>query len=381
MGRLMTIKIRKIQKDTYFAFFLSTTIWFTPFRTFAIEAGNILCPGVGEPISKIMVLCFFIYAFIPFCNYVKVARWDLLIILFILFQWFRSLVFHVDYASNYIVILLTFLAKCVPYYFVARNTVNWKLVKQYLYKASTVSIILIGGLTLTKEMWGGGIFRGTDKYSMFYGLLIGRSVIIKCIEFIETRRFRLIPSLALAITLMIFYGTRTPIVCVGFMLFMEFMVFIADCIKNRKVISRYNSWKLALVFAGLIIAGCIFFIIARARSIDTVGPGERILYTISNGEFFKSKGRTSIFGAVGKVILEYPVLGTGIIGDRIAIVKTLEIPIDEFGGYYAHNLFMELILQNGIIIGGLFSILILLLCFNGLFRSPNRDKRLIYIYI
>lgn len=151
----MTIKIRKIERDRYFAFFLSTTIWFTPLRTFAIEVGDILYSGIGRPISKLMILCFLMYAFIPFCNYVRVKKWDVIIFLFILFQWFRSLAFHVDYTASYVSILLDFLVKCVPFYFVARNTVDWKLVKEYFYKASTVSIILMGSLTFAKEAWGG----------------------------------------------------------------------------------------------------------------------------------------------------------------------------------------------------------------------------------
>ena len=377
----MTIKLRKSERDTYFAFFLSTTIWFTPLRTFAIEVGDILHSGIGRPISKIMILCFLIYTFIPFYNYVRVKKWDAIIFIFILIQWFRSLVFHVDYAGNYISILLDFLIKCVPFYFIAGNTINWKLVKEYFYKAGTISIFLMFGLTLIKERFGGGIFNDADKYSMFYGLLIGRSVIVKCIEFFDTKKFRVLLLFILSIGLMILYGTRTPIVCVAFLLFLFFIKKVANYIKDGKIIIRYNSWKLVFAFIILLVIGSAFIIVTRARTMDTMDPGERILYTISNGKFFKSEGRLNIFNAAKQVILEHPLLGTGLIGDRIGIVKALGVSVDDFTGYYAHNLFVEFILQTGIIVGAGLTILVLLFCFNGLFRTFNDDKYLIYMYL
>ncbi len=216
---------------------------------------------------------------------------------------------------------------------------------------------------------------------MFYGLLIGRSVIVKCIEFFDTKKFRVLLLFILSIGLMILYGTRTPIVCVAFLLFLFFIKKVANYIKDGKIIIRYNSWKLVFAFIILLVIGSAFIIVTRARTMDTMDPGERILYTISNGKFFKSEGRLNIFNAAKQVILEHPLLGTGLIGDRIGIVKALGVSVDDFTGYYAHNLFVEFILQTGIIVGAGLTILVLLFCFNGLFRTFNDDKYLIYMYL
>lgn len=231
-----------------------------------------------------------------------------------------------------------------------------------------------------RKIWG-GIFNDTDKYSMFYGLLIGRSVIVKCIEFFDTKKFRVLLFIVLSIGLMILYGTRTPIVCVAFLFFMFFMKIVAEYIKSGRIIIKHDSWKLVFAFMMILLIGSAFIIMMRAKTMDTMAPGERILYTISNGKFFKSEGRTNIYNAAKQVILEHPLFGTGLIGERIEIVKVLGISADEFTGYYAHNLFIEFVLQTGILLGGGLIILTLLICFNGLFRTFNGDKCLVYMYL
>lgn len=228
---------------------------------------------------------------------------------------------------------------------------------------------------------GGGIFNDADKYSMFYGLLIGRSVIVKYIEFFDTKKFHTLFLIVLSMGLMILYGTRTPIVCVAFLFFLFFMKMVAEYIKNERMIIKHDSWKLVFAFMMLLLIGSAFVITMRAKTMDAMAPGERILYTISNGKFFKSDGRSNIYNAAKQVILEHPLLGTGLIGERIEIVKALGISADEFAGYYAHNLFIEFVLQTGVMVGGGLTILILLFCFNGLFRTFNRDKCLVYMYL
>ena len=354
----------KIEKDTFLAFFLSATIWFTPLRTFVIEVGNILYPGIGIWISRSMIICFAAYSFL----------------LFVFFQWFRSFIFHTEYVNEYVNILGKYIFKCVPYYLVARNLTNWKLVRKYLYKSGTVCILLMGGLTLIKSIKG-EIFIGTETYSMFYGLLIGKGIIIKCIEFIDTKRYQLLPFILISMVLMILYGTRTPIVCVIISILLCFTVYIIDFIRHRKIFFKRNCWKLMLIFIILCFAGVFFIEKVRNQKMNTIAPGERILYAISNGEFFQSKGRMSIYIAAGKVILNHSILGLGLIGDRIAITETLGISMEKFTGYYAHNLFLELILQNGIIIGAVFSILVIAACFHGLLIISDKDKRWVYVYL
>ena len=129
------IKILR-DKSSFFAFFLSSMIWFTPLRTFLIEVGNEFLPGTGRVLSRISILIFFIYLIYPVFRWVRVTKDCLLILIFILFQWGRPLIFYTEHISTWISVLVDFLIKVFPFYVIARQTTDWNLEKQKLYQGS-----------------------------------------------------------------------------------------------------------------------------------------------------------------------------------------------------------------------------------------------------
>lgn len=371
------IKILR-DKSSFFAFFLSSMIWFTPLRTFLIEVGNEFLPGTGRVLSRISILIFFIYLIYPVFRWVRVTKDCLLILIFILFQWGRPLIFYTEHISTWISVLVDFLIKVFPFYVIARQTTDWNLVKQKLYQGSIIAIVLMAVMTIIK-MEKGNLFHENATYSMFWGFLMGRPSTVMLVAFLDTKKIKYLLMFIISMPFVILYGTRTPLVCVFFALFLYLLVVMEKSVKEHKVYFDIKNFRLLyLLFLILIIVIAYALRSGRERTTDVLSSGQRIIYIITNGGFLKSDGRINIYKICIDLIMESPCGGVGILSDRVKIAEQFG---GGFIGTYAHNIILEWLLQFGIIVGGILLLGLGIICWKLLFRTKDRDKRTVSIYL
>ena len=181
----------------------------------------------------------------------------------------------------------------------------------------------------------------------------------------HSRRFVDVVLAALAFILLLFMGTRGPIVVYGFFVMGYFLIF--------KKYERFNLLKKVLI-------GLLFYLFYRIIDVlllflmplaQALGFSTRVFDSIIGGAFVnldESNGRNYIWETCFDALRFQPE-GYGWGGDRYVIVGDWH---DFFG--YAHNFVIEILVQFGWVIGGaiLLSVFILLLqAFKKSARTPN----------
>lgn len=368
-------------RDEFLAFFLSTMIWFTPFRTVLIEVGNSILPGSGILLSRISILLFLLYILLPIRQWFRPRRDGLLILLFILLQWLRSFIFHLDFVSDWIAGIVEFLLKVFPYYFIAREVTDWSIVKRKLYASGIPTVLMMLGMTCFLAVYRGYLFSNeTASYSMFLSFLIGRTAVILLIAFCDTKRLKYVLFFVVSVGLLIMYGSRTPLVCIALTVVIYLAAVGGAWIKKGLAWLKRRSVKLLAVFVVIVIGGMVWVQSLQGQVMTSVNPGNRIVYQIINGSFFQSSGRLEIYKVSVKLIGEHPVFGTGIFADRLLITEGVGFPIKGFMGNYPHNFILEMLLQFGIPVGLVVLLLIAYFCWQGMFHTLDMDMWWIYLY-
>ena len=157
---------------------------------------------------------------------------------------------------------------------------------------------------------------------------------------------------------MFFCGARGPLLCllISMVLYVLFM-------------SEKQSSKIMVVLAVSFAAVIMFVfwdsIIQLLYGVaDSIGVNSRILEKIADGTLTDDSGRSTVRTQLRE---QLNLFGHGLFGDRV---------ITE--GRYAHNIFLEILVEFGLIFGTLLSILLLLIILGGLL-TKDKEKRLLFI--
>lgn len=251
-----------------------------------------------------------------------------------------------DFLSNPTYIFLFF---SVIGFFLGRELYDYDLMPRVFEPFCCVTISLLA----IRFFMGFIISSSVPEYMTFsYNLLIPTTfMLIMCIR--EQRWYRLLFSIVG--TLLIFFaGCRGAIVC----LFVSaaLYVFFFGKIDRRK--------KYSLIFLSfMVILVAVFFwtpiLSAISSRLEGVGFSSRTLSMLLESDFFDSSGREGIQARAWTVV---NITGNGLWGDRVLI------------GNYPHNLFIELLVHYGWIIGILLSAMVLYLIINGLRRADENQS-------
>lgn len=137
-------------------------------------------------------------------------------------------------------------------------------------------------------------------------------------------------------------GARGPILCIG--------VYTVIYIFNN--VRGYNSKARLVFYATFIFIFCIAIIFFKdillliSRILDYFNIDSRTINVLLNDIFYLSTRERLYMGAI-QLFKENPLIGIGIGGDRVYLQG------------YVHNLFLELILNYGIILGFLISVMLI----------------------
>lgn len=149
------------------------------------------------------------------------------------------------------------------------------------------------------------------------------------------------------IIMLLLGGSRGAFIGVGVLLLGY--VFIAY-LKSKK--------KIAIIFAIIISIFLIFYfyeaiLYGLAGLFESLGLQSRFIYKLLNGSILDGTGRDNLWNASIEMIQQRPITGHGAMGARPVISK-----IHNVG--YPHQLFLELLIEYGVIFGGAICLILII---------------------
>jgi O-antigen ligase len=202
----------------------------------------------------------------------------------------------------------------------------------------------------------------TPTYDMVFSYLMLVPIVILTYKmlFID---FRLIDFglILLAIISVVALGSRGPLLSY----FIYLILLIFNYLINERL--KAKSFILLLISTALISVFLLnfnYFIEQINIFLLSQGIQSRSIYLLLSDNIDFSTGRSEIFSDTINNIILNPILGHGIAGDRVFL-----------NGTYPHNIFLEILAQFGIILGGISSLILLTYWFKSVFLNKNKTNQ------
>jgi len=208
----------------------------------------------------------------------------------------------------------------------------------------------------------------TPTYDMVFSYLILVPMVILTYKLLFIN-FRIIDValILLASISVVTVGSRGPLL--SYFIYLV-LLFVNYLIKNRLKAKALVLFLLSTTFISAIVLNFNFFIKQLNNLLIKYGIQSRTIYLLLSDNIDFSTGRSEIFSNTINNIFLNPVLGYGIGGDRVFL-----------NGTYPHNIFLEIIAQFGIVLGGIFSLVLIMYWFIGIFLNKNTiDQHLAIIF-
>lgn len=219
----------------------------------------------------------------------------------------------------------------VPYILIGLAVEDTEKLAKYLHTGARIGVVM-GALSYIVSITSGQEIHYDDMENA-YALCI-----MACILVVDHKKgdgyFLLVGCVSLLLA-----GTRGPLACVIAALMIRILVV------ERSLTKKILTTSVAVV-AVILLQGDLLVAIADwiEKSFAAVGVTQlRIIDYFRSGTLADSSGRDSISANIIEKIMEKPILGYGPGGDRIAILKDT----------YAHNIFLEMWVSYGVVVGTL----------------------------
>ncbi len=322
--------------------------------------------GIGYVLLGACVVPLFV---VPFLHCLKWTRDMFLLGAFILSG---LLLFGLRRPEEVNGVYLSLIAKSMlmafPYYIVARNLKDYDLLERALYSASYA----INGLVFL-SMWhrvelNAGYYSMGAAYAVLPGAVIAFRMLL--------RQFSFLAMLNAGISLfaLVFCGTSGPIVCYVLFCIYE-MMFNRGKAENRAI----QKIVAVCVILGALLAGAFM-----VKGFPALMEGGRLVQKIEQGTFWMESTRARLREAALEALQESPLTGVGLIEDRLQIYHrsgfALEKPTEGYVGYYSHFIFLDWLLEYGIVMGILISLAALCAVYKIFFMPQGSDKFCLEIF-
>lgn len=151
-------------------------------------------------------------------------------------------------------------------------------------------------------------------------------------------------SYACLFPMLVLYSQKNPISLIGsFLIFFEVLAFgsrgaalFFGGYMALDLLRQKGKMRLLVILGG---AAIIFLMPYFMNYLDDIGVYSRTLAMATEGNVTESDGRMWIYSRAIQALLDNPIIGVGIFGDRVIL------------GGYCHNIILELFLDFGFIIG------------------------------
>ncbi|WP_394238257.1 O-antigen ligase family protein [Niallia oryzisoli] len=257
-------------------------------------------------------------------------------------------------------ISVSFFLMCVPAFLYSLCLHDWKVLKDRMKKTSW--FVFVFGLIAGIQIVVGGAAAGTYSMSLSYYILLPAILFID--EFFEKFTLRSLFVAFLSVLVILALGARGAILCIA-----VFILF--------RIIRPYAKfhYRRILLYLAILVSTLLVFVNLE-RILVTLngfllkfGITSRSVMLFLNNEEIHLSGREKIYHYVLGEIAAHPVLGVGLGGDRVS------------GLGYSHNLFLELGSNFGVILGGILSLVLILLIVRSFFLKNKAKSQMVVIWL
>lgn len=307
------------------------------------------------------VVCLAVYAYflvraIP-SLFSRASKKDIIFVVAFLLLLLVSMLRDTNFSA--IVGSISVFPQIILYYFIGRALLNDEHIEKVLFRfapyvvlVTFVTYLVLTFLTSSQD---------EDNMSLAYYLL--PFTIISAYKMIKQRKYRIISILVFigAMFLQVWTGTRGPLLCI-------LAAIILFVLLNPGKIAPKVLITVVLVAGVVLLTSNLFVKWMEELQVYLEGRGttNRIVEKFLEEEFLNSSGRDSLnektFAAIGNRMLS----GYGLFADR-----------EFLGGQYCHNIFLEFIVNYGVIIGGVAFVALLVV----LFRALSRRKAMPTLFL
>lgn len=291
-------------------------------------------PLIGAIAEQVVVAIFILLILLSLPRIFKSIRFgDVVFYLVACIVIFLTTAFFKDNAEFLQKDLWRILVLTIPMYFIGLSFKH-EDIRKLLYIASVLSVFVMIAYQFYLRLAG----RVTidDDMNAAYNILPS----VMYLSYIAFRKRRIMDWLVaiLVVASMFVYGTRGPILAIA----------VYWCAEITVYVFKKGSAKLKIFY--LTVIAILAFLVLNGSALSKIielvsdvfarfGFSTRIFDLLLEGDILSDNGRNVLADRVIAAIRENPILGCGIMGDRVV------------AGDYAHNLFLEIWCQFGVVIG------------------------------
>jgi O-antigen ligase len=251
---------------------------------------------------------------------------------------------------------------------------DYRQCRRYLYAAAPV--ILVAVIIELRGLSSGSVH--DPSYSQYISYATLPAVLVFIDAAFERRRL-LNGTLAISSGfLMLSAGARGP------------LVVAALFIIARVIIQARVSRRAAIVSAGVGAAATWLLLEFSSTLLGNLQPvlhqlglSTRIVERLLGGTLLEDRARSELIDHTLLLIAQHPLTGVGMSNERPILAQWMGASLDtEFLGWYPHNIFLELWVQFGVILGTLLLLLLLGAILRVFVVSVDLDRRaLILVFV
>lgn len=316
---------------------ISSTVILT-IQYFILISFNLMATANGSIIqllSKSVVGIIFLYT-LP--TVLKRKKLELIVVYYIaIFIFLIHYLLFPKNQENMIELIFQLFFMCLPVFIYTLSLKNWSILKKVMKKASFI-IFLFGFLSGIQILMNNEF---ANDYSMALSYYMLLPTILFLDELLDRFSLKALFITCFSLLIILAIGSRGPILCNGIFIIFKLIQPVSKLSFSKVMI--YISYFLVAIFTILYFEKIL---LALDDFLSKFNIESRNISLFLN-DYLHLSGRDRIYEKILTEIVQHPILGIGIAGDRRVA-----------DGNYAHNIILEIFLNFGVIIG-----LILLIAF------------------
>ncbi len=205
--------------------------------------------------------------------------------------------------------------------------------KRVLYYCSAVNILV----SFAYQLYKASTATESMDYNMNAAYNILPSIMFLMLWAFNNGKLRNWILIAMGMLVLLSHGTRGPVLAT--VLFFAVMLILH---KTKSNLTKALKYAFFLIGGVILASGTLLTVFSEnmQKLFEELGMSTRIFDFFLEGELTQDSGRSFISKKVWSAISEHPIAGNGIMGDRVAL-----------DGMYAHNIFLEVWCQLGLVLG------------------------------
>lgn len=269
------------------------------------------------------------------------------------------------------VVVVLFL-RLIPMLYIGISVKDWKeLVKSVNFFSLIAMMYALFCLLHAKQRLVENPLGSIHNKYMLISNNLNTPLLISLLSFFVTKKWRHLLYASIPLAFIILYGSRGALV----------RILLAVVIYGVLVYYPKNRRRFAIYF--LLFGLSLFVLFAFSSQLAAVAlrifPHSRTILMIRDGNFLAYANRMNHIEAIIAQLLTAPFAIRGFFADSVINSAHFGVPLSS--GMYAHNLFVEILADFGIILGGLFiaaTIAMLVLAFSYALHSKDQHIKIAF---